>query len=209
MEVGEGEPRFAMLGTIREYALERLEERGELAALRHARTAYYLALAEEAEPYLTGAAQGIWLARLEAEHDNIRVSLRNTLEAGEHETAVRLVGAFWRFWSIRGYLTEGRRWTERALAHADDVPPPLRAKALDGLGGLLRAQGDEAAAQARYEEALAIRRASGHRAGIAHSLSNLAGMARDRATTTRPAPGTRRRWRSAARSATAKAWRGR
>jgi predicted ATPase/class 3 adenylate cyclase/Tfp pilus assembly protein PilF len=180
VEVGEGEPRFAMLGTIREYALERLEERGELAALRHARTAYYLALAEEAESYLTGAAQGIWLARLEAEHDNIRVSLRNSLEAGEHETAVRLVGAFWRFWSIRGYLTEGRRWTERALAHADDVPPPLRAKALDGLGGLLRAQGDEATARARYEEALAIRRASGHRAGIAHSLSNLAGMARDR-----------------------------
>ncbi|HEY7908856.1 MAG TPA: adenylate/guanylate cyclase domain-containing protein, partial [Thermomicrobiales bacterium] len=91
VEVGEGEPRFAMLGTIREYALERLEERGELIALRHARTAYYLALAEEAEAALTGAAQGVWLARLEAEHDNIRVSLRNSLEAGEHETAVRLV----------------------------------------------------------------------------------------------------------------------
>jgi predicted ATPase/class 3 adenylate cyclase/Tfp pilus assembly protein PilF len=180
VEVGEGEPRFAMLGTIREYALERLEERGELAALRHARTAYYLALAEEAESYLTGAAQDIWLARLEAEHDNLRVSLRNSLEAGEHETAVRLVGAFWRFWSIRGYLTEGRRWMERALAQAGDAPPPLRAKALDGLGGLLRAQGDEVAARARYEEALAIRRAAGHRAGIAHSFSNLAGMARDR-----------------------------
>jgi predicted ATPase/class 3 adenylate cyclase len=178
-DVGEGEPRFAMLGTIREYALERLEERGELAAMRHARTMYYLALAEEAEPHLAGAAQSEWLARLGVEHDNIRVSLRNALEAGEYETAVRLVGAFWRFWSVRGYLTEGRRWMERALAQPEGVSTTLRAKALDGLASLVRAQGDDDAARMYYEESMAIRRAAGHRAGIAHSLSNLAGMARD------------------------------
>ena len=179
IEGREGEPRFAMLGTIREYALERLAERGELVAMRHARTMYYLALAEEAEPHLTGAAQGAWLARLEEEHDNVRASIRNALEAEEYEAAVRLVAAFWRFWSVRGYLTEGRHWMEQALAHAEGVPPLVRAKALDGLGALMRAQGEYAAAQQRYEESLAIRRGLDHQAGIAHSLSNLAGMARD------------------------------
>lgn len=175
----EGEPRFAMLGTIREYAQERLEARGELVAMRHARTMYYLSLAEEAETYLAGATQGAWLARLEEEHDNVRVSIRNALEAREYETAVRLVAAFWRFWSIRGYLTEGRHWMEQALAQAESVQPLVRAKALDGLGALMRAQGEHAAAQQRYEESLTIRRGLGHQAGIAHSLSNLAGMARD------------------------------
>lgn len=175
-----GEPRFAMLGTIREYALERLEARGELTAMRHARTMYCLALVEAAEPHLVGAEQGAWLARLEEEHDNIRVSIRNALEADEYEAAVRLVAACWRFWSIRGYLTEGRRWMERALANADAAPPLVWAKALDGIGALMRAQGEHAAARQRYEESLAIRRGLGHQAGIAHSLSNLAGMARDR-----------------------------
>ncbi len=179
VEDREGEPRFAMLGTIREYALERLEALGELAAMRHAHTMYYLALAEEAEPYLAGAAKNVWLARLEEEHDNVRVSLRNALEAGEYEAATRLVAVFWRFWSVRGYLTEGRRWIERALEHAEDVPPLVRAKALDGLGALMRAQGEHAAAHQRYEESLAIRRGLGHQAGIAHSLSNLASMAGD------------------------------
>jgi predicted ATPase/class 3 adenylate cyclase/Tfp pilus assembly protein PilF len=179
IEGQEGEPRFAMLGTIREYALERLEARGELVAMRHARTMYYLALAEEAEPHLTGAAQGAWLSRLEEEHDNIRVSIRNALEAEEYEAAMRLVAAFWRFWSIRGYLTEGRHWMEQALAHAAGVPPLVRAKALDGLGALMRAQGEHTAAQERYEESLAIRRGLGYQAGIAHSLTNLAGIARD------------------------------
>ncbi|MDQ6604889.1 MAG: tetratricopeptide repeat protein [Chloroflexota bacterium] len=179
VEEREGEPRFAMLGTIREYALERLEARGELAAMRHAHTMYYLALAEEAEPHLTGAAQSVWLAHLEEEHDNLHVSIRNALEADEYEMAARLVAAFWRFWFVRGYLTEGRRWMERALAHPEGVPPLLRAKALDGLGALMRAQGEHAAAQQRYEESLTIRRGLGHQAGIAHSLSNLAGLARD------------------------------
>ena len=174
-----GEPRFAMLGTIREYALERLEARGELATMRHARTMYYLALAEEAEQHLAGTEQGPWLTRLEEEHDNVRASIRNALEASEYEAAVRLVAAFWRFWSVRGYLTEGRHWIEQALAHAEDVPPLMRAKALDGLGALMRAQGEYEAAQQRFEESLAIRRDLGHQAGIAHSLTNLAGMARD------------------------------
>ncbi len=180
-DAGRGdEPRFAMLGTIREYALERLEARGELTALRHAHAAYYAALAEEAEPHLAGAAQAEWLARLEVEHDNVRVAVRGALAGPEQEMALRLVGAFWRFWAIRGYLSEGRRWMERALAHGDAAPPSLRAKALDGLAALMRAQGDDAGARARYEESLTIRRAADHQAGIAHSLSNLAGMARDR-----------------------------
>ncbi len=179
-EGADGEPRFAMLGTIREYAFERLAERGEAVALRRAHAAYYLALAEEAEAYLTGAGQGEWLVRLAEEHDNVRVALRGALEREDDEMAVRLVAAFWRFWAARGYLTEGRRWMERALARAGNVPDGVRAKALDGAASLLRAQGDLDAARMQYEQSLALRRTSGHQAGIAHSLSNLGGMARDR-----------------------------
>ena len=176
----EGEPRFVMLGTIREYALERLAERGETATVRRAHAAYYVALVEEAEQYLAGGAlQGMWLRQLEEEHDNVRAAVRGAIEAGERETAVRLVGVFWRYWSIRGYLTEGRHWIERALENAADVPPPLRVKALDGLASLMRSQGDEAAARERYEESLALARAIGDQRLVAHALSSFGRMALD------------------------------
>lgn len=173
------EPRFAMLSTIREYAYERLETRGEATTLRRAHAAYYLALAEQAEGHLTGVRQGEWLHRLEEEHDNMRVALRGALEQRETETAIRLVGAFWRFWQAHGYLSEGRRWIERALELPSGPPDAAQAKALDGLGALAQMLGDYAAARTHYEASLAIRRTMGYQAGVAHSLSNLGGMARE------------------------------
>jgi predicted ATPase len=120
-EVGpEGEPRFVMLETIHEYARERLEASGEAEEVRRLHAAYFLALAEEAEPELSGADQLACLERLEAEHDNMRAALSWSLEK-EPETALRLAVALARFWEKRSYFSEGSRWLEAALRQSDRV----------------------------------------------------------------------------------------
>ena len=175
---GYGEPRFGMLETIREYALERLEESGDEdeSRCRHAR--YYLALAEAAEPELTGPTQGMWLERLEHDGDNLRTALRWARESREIDTGLRLAGALWRFWYARGYQREGRRWLEDLLAMAatgrGGPSMTARAKALNAAGVLAYYQGDCARAIALHEESLALRRELADKQAIASSLHNLA-----------------------------------
>ena len=131
-----------MLETIREYALERLEESGEAEAVRRAHAEYYLALAERAEPELTGPEQACWLDRLEAEHANLRAALGWAQTQGPASAiGVRLVGALWRFWYLRGYLGEGRAAAEAALA-AGGGTLAERAKAFYAAGGFAQEQGD-------------------------------------------------------------------
>ncbi len=114
------EPRLLMLETIREYGLERLAVNVEMEATQQAHADYYLALAEEAEPHLKGAEQGQWFARLEQEHDNLRAALQWLLEQGKTgdsiEMVLRLAGALRRFWEVRGHVSEGWTFLERALA---------------------------------------------------------------------------------------------
>jgi len=178
MEVaGHGEPRFGMLETIREYAVERLVASGnEEESRRHAE--YYLALAEAAEPELTGPTQGMWLEQLEDEGDNLRAALRWARESGESETGLRLAGALWRFWYARGYQREGRGWLEDLLALAVTGPGApsraARAKALNAVGVLAYYQGDCVRAIALHEESLALRRELADKQAIASSLHNLA-----------------------------------
>ena len=109
-----GEPRFAMLETIREYGLEVLASGGEAQATRQAHAAYYLALAEQAEPELSGPQQLTWFEQLEREHDNLRAALswfqEQSSDGQSSELALRLCGALWQFWLIRGYVSEGRQW---------------------------------------------------------------------------------------------------
>ncbi len=139
-------PRLMMLETIREYGLERLQACGELKQTRQAHTAYYLRLAEEAEPHLFGVDQEQWLARLEQELDNMRTALTWALEQGEAgqsmEPALRMAGALERSCEVYGWLNEGRRWLERALASSEGVPLSMRAKALKSAGWLALIQGD-------------------------------------------------------------------
>ncbi|MDP8931409.1 MAG: AAA family ATPase [Actinomycetota bacterium] len=130
------EPRFAMLETIREFALERLADGGEEEQQRRRHAETYLALAERAEPELVGPERRRWLDRLEREHDNFRSALAWSIQQGEVGTALRLVGALWRLWQARGYLGEGRRWTEEALQlPGAESNARVLAKALAAAGG--------------------------------------------------------------------------
>jgi predicted ATPase/Tfp pilus assembly protein PilF len=180
IDAEDGETRFTMLQTIREYAWEKLEESGEAGALCRRHAEHFLALAEQAEPNLTGARQEEWLKRLEREHDNLRGALGWAIERQAAEVALQLGGALWRFWYTRAYLSEGRRWLEQGLAVSGEVAAAVRAKALAGAGGLAHTQSDYARAIALYEESLTLRRALGDKRGIAIVLNNLGLLARDR-----------------------------
>ena len=110
----------SMLETIRAYARERLEFSGEADDVRRRHAAYFLALAEAAESELSGPGAGEWLDRLESEHDNLRQALMTLSGTGaDTVTQLRLAAALWRFWWQRGYLSEGRRWLEQALADGE------------------------------------------------------------------------------------------
>jgi predicted ATPase/transcriptional regulator with XRE-family HTH domain len=177
-EVGaDGEPRFGMLETIREYALDRLIAGGETLALYQQYAIYYLALAEAAEPELTGPRQLIWLETLEQEHDNVRAALQWALEHGEVELAARLGGASWRFWYTHGHLSEGRQWLAKILANSNSVATPVRAKALLGAGLLASIQNDYARSVDLYEESLAFYRGLGDKKGSATTLVGLGWVA--------------------------------
>ena len=156
-----GEPRFGMLETIHEYARERLEASGERERLRQQHATYYLALAEAAEAELTGPESAAWLARLEAEHDNLRAVLGWARERGDEELGLRLAGVLvagvlggvW--WEARDYLSQGRRWLEALLATGDTAPTEIRARALLADGNLAFYRADLQHARARDEESLA------------------------------------------------------
>ncbi|MBA3943923.1 MAG: tetratricopeptide repeat protein [Herpetosiphonaceae bacterium] len=152
----DGEPRFAMLETIREYALERLTERGELPAARRAHEAYYLVLAEQAAPALHGPEQIAWFDRLDDEHANVRIALQFLLESDTPQHALRLAGALYWFWFVRGHLAEGRDWLERALAASDVAGTasitPTSEKARFAVAHLTLALGELVTARTMYEE---------------------------------------------------------
>jgi DNA-binding CsgD family transcriptional regulator len=146
-ELGAGsEARYFMLETIREFALERLVASGEEEAARQAHAAYYIALAEQADPHLIVPGQEVWLARLEADHDNFRAALTWFEASGEAGSALRLAGALRNLWLLHSHYVEGRRRLERALAAAPAAPAAWRARAFTGACILALYQGDLAQA---------------------------------------------------------------
>jgi predicted ATPase/transcriptional regulator with XRE-family HTH domain len=172
-ETDGSEPAFSMLETIREYGLERLEQRGETDVMHRRHAGYFLGLVVEAEPKLSGPEQADWLGRLERYHDNLRVALRWWLDQRDVESASRLAAAASRFWWMHGHLTEGRRWLEEALA-AGMAEPAVRAKALRGAGMLALAQADYGRAGQCLDESLTISRQLGDKPGAARDLNYLA-----------------------------------
>ena len=169
-----GTVRYRLLESVRQYARERLAERGEADAARRQHATFFLALAEAAEPELIGPDQAAWMERLEREHDNLRAALSWSPEQGERELGARLAAALWRFWWIRGHLSEGRQWLSQALASADAVSPAVRARALRGAGMLALTQSAYAEAAVLLEQSLALFRQLGDEHGAGNALSNIA-----------------------------------
>lgn len=170
--------RFSLLETIREFALEQLEIRGESDGIREAHAAYFLALAEREErASFVLQAEGV-VARLNVEHANLIAALTWFQEKQNVPSMLRLaVGLHW-FWSVRGYLREGRNWLEGVLAQSDDtVDPTLRVRALMGLGRIIHYQGDQVGAGQQYDHALTIARSVGDVLGVVSALSGLGALA--------------------------------
>ncbi len=170
-----GESTYHWLATIRQYAEEKLRAAGELIWARDRHLAFFLALAEEAQPHLQGATQAAWLARLEKEQENLRPALEWALAEEDAPAALRLSGALWRFWYAHSHLSEGRRWLEAAL-NAGEAPAAIRAQALIGAGVLAYMQGATARAVARLEESLILSREGADRVVIADTLNSLAAV---------------------------------
>ncbi len=176
VEVGE-QLRFRMLETIREYALERLEERGEAEELRCRHAEYFLVLAEEAEPQLRGPQELDWLDRLEEEHNNLRAALRWSLDRGEAETPLRLAAALGGFWLAHSHLGEGRRWLEHVLQGTETASSLRRTKALYWASATASHQGDYEQARLFAEEGLQLARELCDKRQVARAL-NVLGTAR-------------------------------
>jgi len=181
VEQANGESRFVMLETIREYALEKLEASGEEALTKRAHAAYSLVLAEEEPTEQSGAEGAEWLERFALEHDNFRASLEWLTETGDAEWGLRLGAALFRFWETREYLAEGRVRLGKLLKLAGGAAPTkARARSVFAAGVLAGEQGDYVSADTLIRESLDIARQLRDKQGVAVSLNALAVHARDR-----------------------------
>ncbi len=156
VEEQEGETRYRLLETIREYALEKLIESGEQRLVRNRHLDFFINFAEEAEHNYRGKKQLFWFSVMEKERVNFRAALDYVLHSNQPETVLRLAGtAFW-LWFFRGPWSEGQIWTEAALAQAPDVRTMAKAKVMMGLGLLQFAQSDHSSAHRILAESLSI-----------------------------------------------------
>jgi predicted ATPase/DNA-binding CsgD family transcriptional regulator/Tfp pilus assembly protein PilF len=176
-------PRFTMLDTIREFALDRMTSQDEAGAIAARHAAWYVALAERADPELDGPDQRHWLDRIDAEIDNVRAALARLLERGDPVRALRLAAALELYWLKQGRYAEGQLWLARAVAATEPIrvapTSPLqaiRARALVAAGTLAFIQGDYDAAVRNHEAALQLSRAAGEIRSEAHALNALGGV---------------------------------
>jgi predicted ATPase/DNA-binding CsgD family transcriptional regulator len=172
------EPRYRYLETVRQYAQDRLRESGEAEAVELRHGAYFLGLAERADPLLSGPNQVAWYRRLEREHDNLRAALRGALDRRATDTALRLGAALTGFWMVLGHRNEGLRWFEELMSLSAETPPALRSKILYGVAGFAQAQCDFDRAADAFRECLALRRELGDHHGVARLFDSLGEMAR-------------------------------
>jgi predicted ATPase/class 3 adenylate cyclase len=221
-EGSDRQPRYRMLETIQEYAEEKLKESAEAAILQREHALYIMRLAEEAEPHMTDKDQQEWLDRLEDEHDNIRAALEwasasaqvGVQAAGEEgsdeasneagEVGLRIGGALWRFWYVRGLYTEGRELLYRAISASEasgsggqrrsfststlsgkgamggeGSTGRSMAKALTGEGALAYRQGDYTSAHSLLEAAFELGREVGDKQTAANALNMLGNVTFD------------------------------
>ena len=175
-EVGD-EPRYRLLETVRQYAIEKQDESGEADATRTMHLNWCVQLVEEAEPLLDGPRQGERMSHLERDYENVRAALRWGLDRGLYERVLRLGAAFWRFWWIRAYFPEGQRWLEELLTFEAAAPADVRVRLLEGAGWMADVLGDLPRAGEHFERALELRRAAGDPRAISTTLGWLSFVA--------------------------------
>ena len=161
-----GEPRFSLLETIREYALDRLREGGDWVPAHDRHAAYFLASAEPAAADLAGPGQLAWLARLETEHDNLWAAMSWLVDHGPLEQAVHLFLVTWRFWWLRGHAAQIASLGDGIVAGSGDLPPYQHAIALAEAGFILIANGDPARARQLFEQTLPLYRQVSEKLGV-------------------------------------------
>lgn len=178
-----GEPRLMMLETLKEYALDQLEESGEADEIRRQHARYFLKLAEEGASKIGGQEGAQWLRRLDDEIDNLRAALKwgrdeAQEEGSEAELVMRLAVGLGQFWYVRGYTNEGRDWQQSILSlPGAQKPTPLRARMLLQSIQLAYVQCDYRAARATAEECIALCRSIGYESGVGHGLQFLGEIA--------------------------------
>lgn len=168
---GSSPPRFRMLETIREYALERLAECGEIEALRRQHAHYFMAWLENfALQFFPNT--GLWLNLVEEEYDNLRAVLTwSVLDAERIELGASMVGALYWFWYQQGYLSEGRNWCQWFMQLLPETSRTEgRAAVLTGSGSLALMQGDLEQAIPWLNESVAIWRERQNERGLAFAL---------------------------------------
>jgi predicted ATPase/class 3 adenylate cyclase len=173
-----GEPRFTMLATIREYALEHLLDTGDNEDLLRRHALEFARFAEEADEGLRTGDQLLWFDRLEAEHDNLRAALDSSAASGDDETALRLGGALGWFWYTHGHALEGCSRLTDLLARTEGVPDELRARPLYALGVLLDQRGEPQRAAELVGRSLLVFREQGERRRVASALNSLGSIKR-------------------------------
>jgi predicted ATPase/class 3 adenylate cyclase len=173
------EARFRLLETVRDYARGRLVEADEGDATLRRHRDWYVALVDKASPaFFHGPEPAEWLRRLDREHDDLRAALEWCLDQpGEGRSGLRIAAGLWRYWEIRGHLTEGRGWLERMVDAVGGDVSALRADALTGAGNLAFMQGDFRAASTFHAASLALHRQIGDRQSVAYAANNLANTA--------------------------------
>jgi predicted ATPase/DNA-binding winged helix-turn-helix (wHTH) protein/Flp pilus assembly protein TadD len=175
----DAEPRFTMLETIREYALERLASSSEESQTRRSHAAYCLVIAEEGNPELDSKERSEWLARCDLEIDNCRSALDWLAQNNQVEWALRLSMALFRFWDMRDLFVEGRTRLETLLRLVQSGYLKERGRICTFLGALATSQGDYAVADTFLRQSLTFYRELNDHWGIAASWNALAIAARD------------------------------
>jgi predicted ATPase len=180
------EPRFTMLETLREYALEQLAASYEMETARRQHAIYYLGLAEVGAPKLQSTQWRTWQERLEAELENFRAALQWSLESGEAELGLRLGAALVGHWWVPGFLPEWyRQVQETAVTATSSLPPATRANILRHVGRFAFLQGDYARAMMLLEQGVVFCRETGDQSDLAGTLMFLADVMRDMSDYTR------------------------
>jgi len=174
-----GEPRFTMLETVREYGLEQLAASGEEPSVRDRHAMYFQKLVERADQAIWGGPDhSWWLDRLEPDLPNLRAALAWFDATDKHATLLRLAGTLGGLWHYRSHRVEGRDWIRRALVGDDGSDPFARAVAFYKLGILEHALGGPHP-EVHIRKGMALRREANDRGGVGRGLMNLGNVLKD------------------------------